>query len=505
MAQTYTTEQALQAARDSGYNYSSADLAMAQYAPDALMTIVNAKKGWYSATTPEEKAKWNKMAEDARSSWGNYTGGTDGSKFYVNQLSPQSFSYGAAPEYTPNSLYSEGVDNAYNAMLNYGQYSYGGAEPTWSSRYDDTKQDLLAKILNNPEFSYDPATDQLYSAYRKQYNREGQRAQAEALAQAAAASGGQVSSYAATAAAQAGNYYGAQLTDKIPELYQLAYNKYLNDYNMKLTNLDAVQGQENSDYTKFLNQLQQYNTNREFDYNAWRDYYNMLGNNVQVGQSLDAQDYERYRDQLAQYNTDRNFYYGQLLDEINSQANERAEALNKAELAANYYDYSLLNNEGINTAMQEALLRAEFGDYSGLNALGINTGEETSGGYTGSENSRGKGYDTHGYTPEQIKQIQRAAHITVDGKWGPQTQAAYDAGYRPDTTPTQTTPPPTSNNAVPDSAVRQDVMSEAIATINGLKRQNASASRILNEIAMMQKKKLITGAEAARLQSMNLF
>lgn len=30
------------------------------------------------------------------------------------------------------------------------------------------------------------------------------------------------------------------MTDKIPELYQLAYNKYMNDYNMKLSDLGAV-------------------------------------------------------------------------------------------------------------------------------------------------------------------------------------------------------------------------------------------------------------------------
>ena len=43
-----------------------------------------------------------------------------------------------------------------------------------------------------------------------------------------------------------------------------------------------------------------------------------------------------------------------------------------------------------------------------------------------------KRYDSHGYSADQIKALQRAAGITADGIWGAQTQAAYEAGYRPD-------------------------------------------------------------------------
>ena len=41
-------------------------------------------------------------------------------------------------------------------------------------------------------------------------------------------------------------------------------------------------------------------------------------------------------------------------------------------------------------------------------------------------------YDTHGYTEEDIEDLQRAAGITVDGVWGPETQAAYEAGWTKD-------------------------------------------------------------------------
>lgn len=381
MASKYTYEDFTKAATAAGLmgNFSEADLRLAQSNPDAGMSILQYKQDYRNATTDEARALANLGAEGVRSSYGNYTGGNDGGGFYLDPLSPGSFNAGTAPTYTNN--YAGDIAALYEQQKNYGSYDYGIPQPEYTNRYDATIQDLLGQIVNREEFSYDPAADPLYGQYRKQYAREGQRATADALGAAAAASGGIASSYANTAAAQAGNYYAAQMTDKIPELYQLAYNKYLSDYNMKLSDLGAVQGAEQSDYDKFLNELQQYNTNRTFDYNAWLDEYNMINNNLQTASGLEQLEYTKYLNDLNQYNTDREFNYGVLLDEINSQTAERNEAMNKALTAAEYGDYSFLQDMGINTANNPtdwerqynlALLAAEYGDFSGLQALGIN-------------------------------------------------------------------------------------------------------------------------------------
>lgn len=272
----YTYDQFRKSAQDSGLwgQFSQADLSMAQQNPDFGMSILKTKQDYRNATTDEARAAAHRQADALRSSWGGYTGGGNGGSFVLDPMSPRNFEYEAAP--------------------------------TYESRYDDTIQDLIAGLLDRPDFSYDPATDPLYQNYRKQYTREGQRATADALGAAAAASGGIPSSYASMAAGQAANYYAAQLTDKIPDLYQLAYNQYLNDYNMDLSNLGVVQGAEQSDYDKYLNQLNQ-------------------------------------------YNTDRNFSYGQFLDELDAQNLRRENELNNAILAGQYGDYSYLNNMGINT------------------------------------------------------------------------------------------------------------------------------------------------------------
>ena len=64
-----------------------------------------------------------------------------------------------------------------------------------------------------------------------------------------------MNTYAVTAAQQAGDYYNARLMEQIPELAQLAYEMYLEDYERDLDRLDRLQGRECGIHrqTKFLN------------------------------------------------------------------------------------------------------------------------------------------------------------------------------------------------------------------------------------------------------------
>lgn len=458
MANKYTYDDFLKALAGSGVNFSDADMKLAQQNPDAGMSIINYKQDWANAKTDEARALAHQGAENIRAGYGEYTGGIDGSQYKLTPMSPNSYQAPDKPVYGGSS-YGGDLQNLWNQQMNYGSFSFNEAQPTYTNRYDDRIQAKLQKVENPDPFSYDPATDQLYQNYRKQYTREGQRATADALGAAAAASGGLPSSYAQTAAGQAANYYAAQMTDKIPELYNLAYQKYLGDFQMQQAGLAALQTAEQSDYDKYRGELGQYNVNRDFARGIWNDEYNHLANNVQTAQSLDNQEYQRYLDALNQYNIDRNFGYQQTLDEIQSQTNERNEALQAAVLAAQYGDYTQLNRLGINTdnnptdyerRYNEAVLAAQYGDYSGLLALGIDPNMLNvnnaalasggkyygSGGYYsgGSSGSGGSGYSSGGgdytsnpgYSESDILKIQKWAGIAEDGIWGPQTAAAYD-------------------------------------------------------------------------------
>ena len=98
----------------------------------------------------------------------------------------------------------------------------------------------------------------------------------------------------------------------------------------------------------------------------------------------DAQDrdYQKYLNELNQHNTDRSFNYGKLLDEINNQSAKRSEELTKAELGASVGDYSYLEKLGIKPDTESAAAAsqyerelelakeaAKYGDYSYLNKL----------------------------------------------------------------------------------------------------------------------------------------
>lgn len=317
----YTYEDFLRALEESGFGpegFSESDMKLAQQNPDAGMSILNYKKDWRNATTDQARALANAGAERVRANYGGYTGGTDGSQFYLTDPSPDDFTFGReAPTYTAP-----------------GSFSYRDA-PTYTNRYDERTQQLLNEVLSRPEFSYSAENDPLYSQYRKQYLREGQRASEDAMGQAAAMSGGLPSSYAATAAGQSRNYYNAQLTDKIPELEELAYQKYLDEDSLRRSDLAAVQNAEQADYQKYLGQLSQYNTDRNFAYGQYSDDRNF--------------GYQQYLDQLSQYNADRNFAYGQYVDELGTQEQRQQDLWDKAQTAAQYGDYKGLNDLGVNT------------------------------------------------------------------------------------------------------------------------------------------------------------
>ena len=80
----------------------------------------------------------------------------------------------------------------------------------------------------------------------------------------------------------------------IPTLYQQAYERYLKDYQMKLSDLNAVNQQEQLDYAKYLDQLGQFNTDRNFDYNNYLGEYNRLQDYLGGLQGQDNTEYNRY-------------------------------------------------------------------------------------------------------------------------------------------------------------------------------------------------------------------
>ena len=255
MAYTYDAFQ--KAASGSNVNFSQYDLDLAKKYPEFGMSVLDLKKQYAGATTAEQRALINAKANQLRSSYGNYTAGADGS------------------QYVSDGKYAPKIDETLDKIGSFKPFTYGSA-PSYENRFQQKQQELLDAALKRDPFSWSKETDPQYGSYKKTYLREGERATADALAKASAASGGRPSSFAVNAATQAGDYYATKLSDVIPTLYQQAYERYLKDYQMKLSDLNAVNQQEQLDYAMYLDQLGQFNTDRNFDYNNYLGEYNRL-------------------------------------------------------------------------------------------------------------------------------------------------------------------------------------------------------------------------------------
>lgn len=282
----YTYDDFVKAANQSGLmgQFSQDDLNLAQKYPEFGLSVLSLKKDYNNAATAEQRLLANQAANELRKSYGNYSGGADGGSFRLE------------------SKLNRRADDLLGQIGSFGSFSYDEA-PTYENAFVQQQKDLLDRILNREDFSWSKETDPQWSSYKKSYLREGDRATANALAQASAASGGRPSSYAVNAATQAGDYYATKLNDVIPTLYQQAYERYLDEYNMKLKDLNTVNQQEQLDYAKYLDRLGQFNTDRGFAYQNYADDYDRLRSQLADVQGQDQIDYARYLDEVSRQQT----------------------------------------------------------------------------------------------------------------------------------------------------------------------------------------------------------
>lgn len=308
--------------QESGQNWSQWDLDTAKKNPAFGAGILTYKRDYANATDDAGRKAANAGAEALRRQYGSYLGGGDGSGYYGlggpagYQSSYQSTLDDALKKYGQGSAWDERVAGTIGKMENYGDFSYGPA-PSYSNRYQQQLDELLGKVQNYGPFSWSKEQDPAYSAYAKQYRREGDRAAANAMAQAAAATGGQVSTAAMTAASQAGDYYAGQLSDKIPELYENAYQRYLGEYSKLTDQLGQTRTAEQSEYAKYLDQLGQYNTDRNLAYNIHNDGYNRLLSQAGLMQDQAAAEHGRLGDYIGAVQGADESRYGRYLDQVN--------------------------------------------------------------------------------------------------------------------------------------------------------------------------------------------
>lgn len=128
----------------------------------------------------------------------------------------------------------------------------------------------MDRLANPQAWDYDYRQDPAWQAYRKEYLREADRGTRDTMANAAALTGGIPSTAAVGAAQQAGNYYRAQLADKIPELMQNDYSRYLQGREADRADLSLLSSIEAQRAADSLG-LQQFSWQKEGD--LWQRNY----------------------------------------------------------------------------------------------------------------------------------------------------------------------------------------------------------------------------------------
>lgn len=204
----------------------------------------------------------------------------------------QQAAHDAAEKIRAKYDYSGGADGSEYIKLGTGA-SPAKADTSWLDKlggsnynYDQSGQ-ISAKLdalLNRTPFSYDAASDPLYQQYRKQYTREADRSAEDVLGKTAVMTGGMPSTAAVAASQQASDYQMSQMTDKIPELQQLAYSMYQDKLSGDRADLNTIIGLEDNNYNRWL-------ADRNYLYQLARD---------QVGdqQTADALAYQKQQDKL---------------------------------------------------------------------------------------------------------------------------------------------------------------------------------------------------------------
>ena len=444
----------------------------------------------------------------------------------------------------------------------------GAYQSQWQTQLDEA----MNKILNREKFSYDLNGDALYQQYKDQYMLQGQQAMMDTMGQASMMTGGYGNSYAQSVGQQAYQGQLQNLNNIVPELYQMALDKYQMEGQDLYNQYGLIADKDSQDYGRYRDQVSdwnaetnrlqnQYNTERDFDYGKYADDRNFNygqfvdDRNFQYQQDRDAVadsqwdksfQYQQDRDAIADSQWEQSFQYQQDRDKVSDSQWEQSfqyqqdrdkvsdsqwqqqfdEALRQYNESFQYqkdrdavadsqwnqsfqyqqdrdkvadsqwdqsfqyqqdrdkvsdsqwdqsFEYQQGRDEVADSQWEKEFAEAQR-QFNVKNNVSTSTGSSSS---SSSSGGGGGGYNTHGYTTEQIKQLQQAAGIKVDGIWGPQTEAAYNSGYRPTQTPTA----PTTNDAYYEDLLgavstakgaynkqsttkRQEVYQELVAGIN---------------------------------------
>ena len=137
----------------------------------------------------------------------------------------------------------------------------------------DRELDALYAAISGRRFSYDPYSDPLYRSYAARYVQNGRMAMRDTMGQAAALTGGYASSYGQAVGQQQYDEYLRALSEAMPELYQMAYQRYSAEGEALRGAYDMANARRESDYARERDAAADAAARDERDYKRRQDAY----------------------------------------------------------------------------------------------------------------------------------------------------------------------------------------------------------------------------------------
>lgn len=196
--------------------------------------------------------------------------------------------------------YDASGDADYQAALKALEAAKAETAPSYDDSYDQQLSTLYDQIMHREPFSYDLSGDTVYQQYRQQYARQGRTAMMDTMGQAAALTGGYASTYAQTAGQQQYDAYLRQLSEIVPDLYQMALSGYNAEGESLADRYAMLSGLRDNAYGQYQDELDAYNQNIQNLQNRADTLYDRGYQNWKTGVELqkDAEEtaYEKQQD-----------------------------------------------------------------------------------------------------------------------------------------------------------------------------------------------------------------
>lgn len=176
---------------------------------------------------------------------------------------------------------------------------------TGKTSYSDQIKDLMSKIQNREDFSYDVDSDQMFQQYLSSMMSMGQTAMQDTMGQASALTGGYGSSYSQAVGNQAYNDLIQGAYDNLPEFYNMAMQTYQMEGEEMYNQLAML---NDADATEYGRLVDMYNANKsnadtmyDREYQTWSDDVSQA-TQIAGMQNSDWWNNKNYEESVRQFN-----------------------------------------------------------------------------------------------------------------------------------------------------------------------------------------------------------